>query len=287
MITAADQKPETSVFADRLSRRAAEIDSLLCVGLDPILARMPDHIAKDADGVVTFCREVIDATAAQALAYKPNLGFFVGLGRHGLGALYRVCADIPSGIPILLDCKVNDLGATAEHYARGWFDELQVDAITVAPYMGEDAVAPYLTDSTKGAFILTKTSNPGSGQLQDRELASGDPLFLEVATLCNEWDAKYPASVGLVVGATWPETFVRIRKRAPNLWILVPGIGEQGGSLEDSLTAGLTAQGDGILASASRSILYAGIDTNFAEASGRAAEDLVRQIRDVRRSLTS
>jgi orotidine 5'-phosphate decarboxylase subfamily 2 len=162
-----------------------------------------------------------------------------------------------------------------------------VDAITIAPYMGEDAVAPYLTDATKGAFILTKTSNPGSGQLQDRHLDSGEQLFLEVASLCNAWDASYPASVGLVVGATWPETFVEIRKRAPDLWILVPGIGEQGGSLEDSLTAGLNAHGDGILASASRSILYAGNDVNFADASGRAAEDLVNQIRKVRRSLAS
>jgi orotidine-5'-phosphate decarboxylase len=285
MITAIDKKPETSVFADRLSRRAAEIDSLLCVGLDPILDRMPMHFARNGDGVVEFCREVIQATATHTLAYKPNLGFFVGLGREGLDVLYRVCADIPSGIPILLDCKVNDLGATAEHYARGWFDELKVDAITVAPYMGEDAVAPYLADPTKGVFILTKTSNPGSGQLQDRELASGERLYLEVAGLSNEWNGKYPASVGLVVGATWPETFVEIRKRAPDLWILVPGIGEQGGSLEDSLTAGLNAQGDGILASASRSILYAGNDAAFADASGRAAEELVRQIRTVRRSL--
>ena len=274
-----------TTFAARLTTRAREIDSLLCVGLDPILERMPDVIAKNSKGVVEFTREIIAATSDQVLAYKPNLAFYLALGRSGLDVLYQVCSLIPSSIPILLDCKVNDMGATAEHYARAWFDELNVDAITVAPYMGEDAVAPYLTNPTKGVFILTKTSNPGSGQLQDQKLATGERLFDEVASLSNNWNERYPSTVGLVVGATWPETFREIRKRAPYLWYLVPGIGEQGGSLEDSLIAGLTPVGEGILASASRSVLYAENSANFAEASGRAAAELVSRIRAVRHSI--
>jgi orotidine 5'-phosphate decarboxylase subfamily 2 len=277
----------TTTFADRLSARASDVDSLLCVGIDPILERMPDVIAKTPDGVIEFCRNIIDATSTSVLAYKPNLAFFVALGRRGLNVLYEVCGSIPADIPILLDCKVNDLGATAEHYSRAWFDELAVDAITVAPYMGEDAIAPYLTNPTKGVFILTKTSNPGSGQFQDRVLDSGEHLYDEVAHLSHEWNDRYPSTVGLVVGATWPTTFEEIRKQAPDLWYLVPGIGEQGGSLEDSLRAGLNSAGDGILASASRSVLYADNGPDFHEASGRAATELVRQIRDVRRSMTS
>lgn len=276
-----------SSLADRLSARAVEIDSLLCVGLDPILNRMPASVARTPAGVVEFSREIIDVTSTMALTYKPNLAFYLALGREGLDVLYQVCSLVPSQIPILLDCKVNDMGATADHYARAWFDELEVDAITIAPYMGEDACEPYFRNADKGAFVLTKTSNPGSGQFQDQALASGTTLFNEVAAQSQKWNDRYPASVGLVVGATWPETFIEIRQRAPHLWYLVPGIGEQGGSLEDSLSAGLNSNGDGILASASRSILYAANDRDYAEASGRAASDLVAQIRAIRRDVTA
>lgn len=271
-------------LTERLSRRAQEIDSLVCVGLDPILERFPVGVARTPDGVVTFCREVIAATAEHALAYKPNLGFFMALGRQGLEVLYEVCAAIPEEIPVLLDGKVNDMGVTAEHYARGFFDELGVDALTIAPYMGEDAIEPYMRDAAKGVFILTKNSNPGSGQLQDRFLDSGERLYNEVASLCRQWDETYPASVGLVVGATYPEVFREIRERFPDGWILVPGIGEQGGSLEDSLANGLNAAGDGVLVSSSRSVLYASRGDDFADAAGAAAADLVRRVRQVRAS---
>ncbi|MEJ7839067.1 MAG: orotidine-5'-phosphate decarboxylase [Thermomicrobiales bacterium] len=277
----------TSTFDKRLSNRAREIDSLLCIGLDPILNRLPDAIARTPAGVVEFSREIIAATSSMALAFKPNLAFFFALGREGLDTLYQVCADIPSNIPIVLDCKVNDMGATAEHYARAWFNELDVDAITIAPYMGEDACAPYFTNASKGVFMLTKTSNPGSGQFQDQTLESGHRLFEEVASQSAIWNDRYPASIGLVVGATWPDTFKQIRQHAPELWYLVPGIGEQGGSLKDSLVAGLTSSGDGILASASRSVLYASPGGDFAEASARAAAMLVDQIRSVRRALAT
>jgi orotidine 5'-phosphate decarboxylase subfamily 2 len=287
MTTEAAASTLATDLATRLSQRAAEIDSLLCVGLDPILAHMPDSVAKTPDGVVEFLTAIIEATAEHTLIYKPNLGFFMGLGREGLDVLYRTCEAIPNEIPILLDGKVNDMGVTAEHWAHGLFNELGVDALTIAPYMGEDAIAPYMQDPAKAVFILDKNSNPGSGQFQDQQLQNGLTLYEEVAHRSNEWNETYPATVGLVVGATFPETFRRIREQAPDLWILVPGIGAQGGSLEDSLRAGLNSNAEGILASASRSILYAGNGPGYAAASAREAQEMVRQIRDVRAALAS
>jgi orotidine-5'-phosphate decarboxylase len=284
MPTVAAPKQATT-FQDRMAARSMAIDSLLCIGLDPILESLPDSIARSPEGAYQFCREIVRATSDYALAYKPNLGFFVALGRAGLDVLYRLRADIPAGIPVVLDCKVNDMGATADHYARGWFGELDVDAITVAPFMGEDAVAPYLDRPDKGVFILTKTSNPGSGQLQDQLLATGDPLYIHVARLCQEWDNRYPAHVGLVVGATYPQTLRDIREQSPNQWILLPGIGAQGGSLEESLRSGLNWNGSGLLISASRSILYASSGSDYAQASASAAAELVEQIRAVRQRI--
>jgi len=275
--------PVISSFESRMNQRAEEIDSLLCIGLDPVLESLPSPVERTPEGAYQFCRDIVAATSQYALAYKPNLGFFAGLGREGLDVLYRLRADIPAGIPVILDCKVNDMGPTAEGYARGWFGALDVDAITVAPYMGEDACAPYMNWEGKCVLILAKTSNPGSGQLQDQRLATGEPLYLHVAGLASEWDSRYPAHIGLVVGATYPETLRGIREKAPDQWILLPGIGAQGGSLEDSLASGLNRQGSGLLLSASRSVLYASDGSDYAEASANAAASLVDQIRALRR----
>lgn len=265
-------------FDERLSARMESAGTLLCVGLDPVQSQMPGHFDRTPESVVRFCQELIEATHPFAAAYKPNLGFFAALGRTGLGVLWAVRHAIPHQIPVILDCKVNDIGATAEAYAHGWFEEFGFDAITVNPYLGEDAVAPYLSYEGKGVIMLCKTSNPGSGDLQDLLLASGEPLFLSVADRCHRWNARYPASVGLVVGATYPEQLAQIRQRCPDQLVLLPGIGAQGGELDASIRAGQTSSGTGLLCSASRAIMYASKDQNFDSAAGDSARALRDQI---------
>ncbi len=264
-------------FDDRVRARTGAVNSRVCIGLDPVLARLPEHLERSAEAVVRFCQDVIEATHPFAAAYKPNLGFFVALGRPGFSALWAVRHSIPRAIPVILDCKTNDLGETAAAYAKGWFDEFGFDAITVNPYLGEDAVAPYMTNPDKGVIVLCKTSNPGSGDLQDIKDERGVPLSLRVADRCRLWHEKYAAPVGLVVGATFPDQLAEVRRRCPDQLILLPGIGAQGGEVEGSLEAGLDRAGGGLLCSASRSIIYAGSGRDFDIAAGNAA----RQLRDL------
>lgn len=273
----------TATFADRLDARAATVDSLLCVGLDPARGRMPAGIPETAAGAAALCGEIVDATADLTLAYKPNLAFFLAWGRAGLDALYTLRERIPAEIPMILDCKVGDVGSTAAAYATAWFDELGADAITVHPYLGEDSLAPFLERAGRGVIVLAKTSNLGSGDLQDRRLEGIDQTLYEyVATRAAAWDAAYPASIGLVVGATWPEQLAGVRALAPDLPILLPGIGAQGGDLQASLRAGLRPDGAGVLCSASRGIMYASSGDDFADAARSAAQRLRDAINAVR-----
>jgi orotidine 5'-phosphate decarboxylase subfamily 2 len=276
-----DTHPPT--FDERLRARASEADTLLCVGLDPARGRMPAGIPDTAAGAAELCVRVVEATADLALAYKPNLAFFLAFGREGLDALYRVRARIPAGVPVILDCKVGDVDSTTAAYATAWFDELGVDAITVHPYLGEDSLAPFLDRAGKGVIVLAKTSNPGSGDLQDRVLRDGDePVYRYIAGRAAAWDASHPASVGLVVGATYPDQLRRVREVAPELLILLPGLGAQGGDLEASLDAALRSDGTGVLCSSSRGIMYAPPGDDVAEAARTAASRLRDQINAVR-----
>ena len=274
-------------FTSRLAERARSIDSLVCVGIDPAPGRMPPGIPGNAEGLVQFARALIDATAPYALCYKPNLAFFLAYGRKGLDALYDVRESVPADIPVILDCKVGDISTTDAAYAISWLDELDVDAITVHPYLGEDSLQPFFSREGKGVLVLTKTSNPGSGDLQDQIIRqTGQPLYEYVATRAAEWEERYPASVGLVVGATWAGQLASIRSLAPNLPILLPGVGKQGGDLEASLRAGLMADGTGLLCSSSRGIMYASSGGDFAEAAGIAAKGLRDQINSIRSGLS-
>lgn len=275
-----------STFGARLDARAADADTLLCIGLDPAIGRMPDGIADDADGVVEFCERLITATAPYALAFKPNLAFFLAYGADGLDALYTVREMVPPEIPVILDCKIGDIGSTASAYATAWLDTLDVDAITVHPYLGEDSLEPFLARADKGVIVLAKTSNPGSGDLQDKKIDGADePLYQYVARRAASWDVAYPATVGLVVGATWPEQLRDVRAVAPDQHILLPGLGSQGGDLHASLKAGLRSDGGGMLCSASRGIMYASSGSDFADAARSAATELRDQINAVRRQL--
>lgn len=275
----------TPTFQHKLDVRIASVNSLLCVGLDPVASKLPSGFDGSVDSIVAFCREIIDATHDLAAAFKPNLGFFVALGGAGLDALHQVRDAVPSDIPVILDGKLNDLGDTAKAYSTGVFDVLDFDALTVAPWLGEDALAPYLEKQGACVIVLVKTSNPGSGDLQDLVLASGDPLYLHVADRCRQWHERYPADVGMVVGATYPDQLAEIRRRCPEQIILLPGLGAQGGDTAASVRAGVTRDGDGLLCSASRSIMYAGKDVDFAEAARAAAQRLRDEINIHRSSI--
>ena len=267
--------PVTAVesFFSRITRRAETAHSLLCVGLDP----HPDSLdSPSAEAAREFCVRLIDATAEHACAFKPNSAFFEAFGAPGWTALGDVIASIPEDIPVILDAKRGDIASTAQQYARAAFDLLGADAITVSPYLGTDAVQPFLVDPERGAFLLCKTSNPASGELQLLE-ANGEPVFLHVAHLARRWNAR--DNVGLVVGATDPSAISAVRLAAPNMWILAPGVGSQGADPKAAVEAGLRKDGLGILIPVSRSI-------STVENPGQAAARIKESINRIRASST-
>jgi orotidine-5'-phosphate decarboxylase len=264
-------------FDERLNDRMRQRDSLVCVGLDPDLARLPDPlrgIDDPEDAIVAFLAGIVEATADLACAFKPNLGFFLAHGTAGVRALERARRLIPSDVPVVLDAKIADIGSTAAAYARGVFDAWGFDAVTLNPYLGEDALAPFLARPDRGVFVLCKTSNPGSGDLQDVALADGRPLSRRVADLANAWAARHPATVGLVVGATWPGDLAAARAACPDRPILLPGVGAQQGDLAAALAAGIDRRGAGLVVTSSRAILYAGSGADWADRARAETERL-------------
>jgi orotidine-5'-phosphate decarboxylase len=244
--------------------------TLLCVGLDPEVERLPDGVggASMPERFVAFNGAIIEATADLVCAYKPNAAFYEAHGPAGVDALVRTIALIheraPS-VPVLLDAKRGDMANTSRLYARAVFDACDADAVTVQPYQGEEALAPFLERAERGVFVLCRTSNPGAVEMQDLQV-NGEPLYLTLARrVAEHWNAR--GNCGLVVGATWPDELRAIRAAAPELPILVPGIGAQGGDLEASVRAGRDARGQGLLLSASRSVLYASAGADFARAA--------------------
>ena len=276
-----------ATFSDRVEQRMRDVDSLVCVGLDPAIEKLPSHMAPTVESVVDFCQAIVEATHPYTAAYKPNLGFFAALGRPGFNSLWAVRHSIPAGIPVILDCKVGDVDETARAYASGWFTEFGFDAITVSPYLGEDAMAPFLAYEGKGVIVLCKTSNRGSGDFQDLPVGDGDALYLTVANRCREWEERYPASVGLVVGATYPDQLRSVRERVGDQLILLPGVGAQGGGLETSLHAGLNSRGVGLLCSASRDIMFTSNGKDFDLMAQRRAEEMRNRINEIRSTFNS
>jgi orotidine-5'-phosphate decarboxylase len=272
----------TGSFGDRLARAVQENDSLLCVGLDPDLAHFPSALRGEGDltkAIVEFNAAVIAATSDLVCAYKPNLGFYVAYGLAGIAALVETRRLIPPSIPVILDAKVGDIGSTAAAYAAGYFDMWDFDAVTVNPYLGEDSLEPFLRHEDKGVLVVCKTSNPGSGDLQDVSMNAPvreQPMFLTVADRVAAWADRYPATLGLVVGATYPAELAAVRRRCPEQPILLPGVGAQAGDLEASLRAGLDASGAGLIVSASRAITYAmpTADAPWTDAIRSAAQEL-------------
>jgi orotidine-5'-phosphate decarboxylase len=245
-------------FAERLARAHQISGSLLCVGLDPDPAKLPqDLLPKDQGALYAFSRRVIDATADLAAAYKPQIAFYSALGAEDqLAAGIRYIRERAPAALVILDAKRNDIGNTAEAYAREAFDRYGADAVTVNPYMGEDSVRPFLARSDRGAILLCRTSNPGARDFQDL-LIDGVPLYRRVAArAASQWNEH--RNLMLVVGATNPNEMADLRRAHPDLPFLVPGIGAQGGDLEATLAGGLDARGAGLLISSSRNIIYAG-----------------------------
>ena len=239
-------------FFSRLTDRVRAIDSLLCVGLDPHTA---DLAAPTPEGVRDFCLKLIDATAEVAAAFKPNAAFFEAYGAPGIQVLAEVIQAVPRGIPVILDAKRGDIASTAEAYAKSAFGVLKAHAITLNPYLGRDALEPFITQPEFGVFLLCKTSNPGAADLQDLILsadAAGLTLYEHVALLAQGWNRS--DNLGLVVGATQIDALARVRCLAPELWILAPGVGAQGGDLANALEVGLRSDGMGLLVPVSRAI---------------------------------
>jgi len=269
-----------SRFAEKYDASAARNDSLLCVGLDPDPALIPDGLEP-----VTFLRRVIEATSDLVAAYKPNAAFYEALPGGGFEALRTVIASVPQDIPVLLDAKRGDIGNTARFYARAVFEGLNADAVTVNPYLGLDALDPFLEYTDRHAFVLCRTSNPGARDFQDLEVGEGERLYERVARVCADLNASH-GNVGMVVGATYPEEGARIRALAPEVAILAPGVGAQAGELAATVKAMLGADGRSLLVNASRGVLYAGQGRgdagNYADAARAAADALRVAINDAR-----
>jgi orotidine-5'-phosphate decarboxylase len=258
-------------FAERLSRAQKNSGGLVCVGLDPDLAKLPRDLASEPEALFAFNRRIVDATADLAAAYKPQIAFYSALGKETeLVASIRYIRERAPHTLVILDAKRADIGNTAEAYASEAFDRYAADAVTVNPYMGEDSVRPFLARPDRGAILLCRTSNPGARDFQDL-LVDGQPLYKRVAErAAADWNAH--RNLMLVVGATYPAEMAELRRAHPQLSFLVPGIGAQGGDLDSTLAAGLNAAGAGLLINSSRGIIYAG--GGAAPAIRAAAADL-------------
>jgi orotidine 5'-phosphate decarboxylase subfamily 2 len=254
-------------FVARLDACVEASGSLLCCGLDP------DGFASAADAE-RRCLEIVDQTMDHVCAYKPNLAFFEQMGSAGYAILERLRSRIPRDRILLLDAKRGDMGNTAEAYARALFDVLGADCVTVNPLLGSDSVLPFLQREERGALLVARSSNPGAVDLLDARLESGLPVSARIVELGLAWDPG--GRVGFVVGATRPDAVAAIRVAAPDAPLLLPGVGAQGGALEDSVSAGLDARGRGIIVSVSRGIAAA------PEGAGEAARTFHERIEEVR-----
>lgn len=252
--------------------------SFLCVGLDTDIKKIPQHLLNEENPLFAFNKAIIDATAPYCVAYKPNLAFYESEGIRGTEALEMTVEYLRKNYPghfIIADAKRGDIGNTAALYARAFFEKMDFNALTVAPYMGEDSVKPFLGYKDKWVILLALTSNKGSLDFQFTEDASGEPLWKKVILTSQKWAGS--DEMMYVVGATQGKMFEEIRKVAPDNFLLVPGVGAQGGSLEEVCRYGITRD-CGLLVNSSRGIIYASTDTDFAEAAAREAKNLRDQM---------
>lgn len=262
-------------FTEKLFAAQSRNNSWLCVGLDTDPGKIPALLRNQPDAVVAFNRAIIDATKDVVCAYKPNLAFYLMRGSHGIAELTQTIAAIPRDFPIVLDAKFGDIESSARGYARFAFETLGIDAVTLNPYLGADALAPFLEYNSRAIFLLAHTSNPTSRDFQDALIAS-EPLYVRVARYAAALQGN--AHAGLVVGATFPDQLRIVRATNPGAVFLIPGIGAQGGRIDDVVAFGKNDAHIGALINASRSILYASSEQDFADAARAAAIRLQNEI---------
>lgn len=255
-------------FVEKLLNASRKNNSLVCVGLDTDPQKIPKHLLTEEYPTLAFNQKIIDSTSDLVCAYKPNMAFYEAQGSRGWESLRRTCEYIPEEIPVIIDAKRGDIGNTARMYARALFEELRGDAITVNPYMGQDAVSPFLEYEGKCAFVLCLTSNEGAKDFQLSKV-DGKPLYEIVAEKVLSWNEK--GNCGLVVGATHPEQLKRIREIAPSLPFLIPGIGAQAGDVESTVKFGTDENGELAIINSSRGILYASSQEDFDQAARNEA----------------
>lgn len=260
------------MFTEKLNKRIDAVDSMLCVGLDPDLKRLPEHISRDAAGVAAFCRAIVDATAPYVCAFKPQIAYFAGAGlEKALEDTIAYIREKHPDIVVILDAKRGDIGSTAKQYAKEAFERYQADAVTLSPYMGFDTIEPYFAYEGRGVILLCRTSNPGGADIEELVTKDGDMVYERVAKLAaGPWNVN--GQVGLVVGATQPAEIARVRALAPATPLLVPGIGAQGGDVDAAVAAGLDAEGRSMIINSSRAVIFAGQGEDFAQAAAQAAK---------------
>lgn len=271
-------------FIAKLTDAWENTNSLVCIGLDPDVSRFPSHFNKTADSIFEFNKAIIDATHDLVCAYKPQIAYFSALSaEHQLEKTINYLTKNYPNIPVILDAKRGDIGSTAAMYATEAFSRYGVDAVTVNPYMGYDSVEPFLKHKDRGIILLCRTSNAGANDIQDL-LVDGVPLYEKIAALISgKWNTN--RNCLLVVGATWPSQMARIRDIVgDDIPFLVPGIGTQGGDIEQIVKAGQTAHGTGLIISSSRAILYASSGPDFAEAARTETLALSNAINQFRHS---
>ncbi len=265
--------------ASELKEVQEKNNSLICVGLDLDIKKIPKAYAGSIKGMYDFATRIIASTSDIVAAYKPNLGFFLEMGPQGLSLLEKIVRLIPPSVKIIIDGKFGDIGNTASHYAAATFDKFRADWVTLNPYMGYDSIRPFLEYKGKGAFILCLTSNTGSRDFQMMDM-EGKSVYLNVAEKVAYWDKEQ--NLGLVVGATHPEKIAEVRKMAPDCPILIPGVGAQGGDLEFAVRMGTDHFKKIALINVSRSVLYASAEEDFDKAARAEVEKLNEQIKGFR-----
>lgn len=272
-------------FTKKLQLASNKNSSLVCVGLDTDITKIPAILQKSSDPIFEFNKAIIDATKDLVLAYKPNCAFYEAQGVKGLEALEKTIDYIPDDIPVILDAKRGDIGNTSRQYAIACFEHLKADAVTLSPYMGFDTIAPFTEYEEKALFILVKTSNASAGEIQDLETNNNQKIFLETARLISKWQKTSAAIIGAVTGATYPEDLKAIREILPGAPLLIPGLGSQGGDAKKTISYGLGTNNSPIVVNSSRGIIYASGESNFAEAAREKAKEFKEQLNEYKLSI--
>jgi orotidine-5'-phosphate decarboxylase len=277
-----------TAYLEILAARSLQVGNCLCLGIDPDPSALPAAFSPDVRGIEAFATMLLEAAGPFAAAIKANLAFFEAFGSQGMAALERLRRRVPAGLPFIADAKRGDIGSTAQRQAIALFDQLGADAVTVSPYLGRDAVAPFLEHEDRFVYVLCRTSNAGAGELQDLPTTDGEPLYLAVARRVSAWAAQSP-TLGLVVGATASAELARVRDAAPSLPFLVPGVGAQGGDLAAVMSDGPArradrpAYGGSLLVNVSRGIAAAALTkssaTSVEDAVAEAAADWATKLR--------